>query len=106
MIIVPLTCFVVSFSFLGISKSLKSSLIVSRFLFYTNTPFNKIICFHKKMRKMKRKGTSPNSLTKQKTKKSVFDTKTPPALNLEIKLILFTYTTLTLMAGIHLKRYF
>ena len=33
------------------------------------------------------KGTSPYSLTKQKTKKSVFDTKTSPALNLEIKLI-------------------
>lgn len=36
------------------------------------------------------KGTSPYSLTKQKTKKSVIDTKTPPALHLEIKLILFT----------------
>ena len=56
---------------------------------------------------MKRIGTSPNSLTKQKTKKSVFDTKTPPALNLEIKLILFTYTNPnTLMSGIHFKRYF
>ena len=105
MIIVPLTCFVVSFSFLGISKSLKSSLIVSRFFFFIQIRrLIKLFAFTKKMRKMKRIGTSPYSLTKQKTKKSVFDTKTPPALNLEIKLILFTHSTpTTLMSGIHQK---